>query len=362
MIERASGNDRPGKVPHDFLQEVAFHSLGKARRSLVVGPGPGLDNAVVSLGAGNVLILTSDPLSLIPELGVEQSARLSVHLLASDLATSGVAPQFAMLDYNLPQEIRLVDVGLYLKEVGAECKRLGITIAGGHTGRYPGCGYTVVGGGTMLSTAEEDDYVTPAMATAGDAIVITKGAGVGCAAILAGCFPSIVKATGGRAIAEEAMSRLDECSTVRDSLIAVSLGLHDRVTSMHDATEGGVLGGLLELSGACGLPVFADREKIHVPKEAAAVCSVFGLDPLVTLSEGTLIITCRPPVVEELIGKLRSRGIDAYEVGKIGGRGVGAGLWLSSGGSKPRRSSPGPDLYWTAFSKAASRLRAGGER
>ena len=31
------------------------------------------------------------------------------------------------------------------------------------------------------------------------------------------------------------------------------------MTSMHDATEGGVLGGLYELSSACGLPVMVEQ-------------------------------------------------------------------------------------------------------
>ena len=61
---------------------------------------------------------------------------------------------------------------------------------------------------------------------------------------------------------------------------------------MHDATEGGVLGGLYELARVERADLWVDKELIHVSEESSAVCAAFGLDPLATLSEGTLLITC----------------------------------------------------------------------
>lgn len=355
MIDKPWRSGQQGKVPREFLESAVFSNLGAKRSSLIVKPGHGLDNAVISLGGSKVLVVTSDPLSVIPSIGMKESARLSVHLLASDLTTSGVEPQFAMLDLNLPPEMELPAVGAYLKAVGDECRKLGIAIAGGHTGRYPGSGYTVVGGGMMFSVAGRDDYVTPAMAKPGDAVLVTKGAAIGATAILAHSFPSTIEKKAGAAMLSKARSRLRDCSTVNDARAAASVGLRENVTSMHDATEGGVLGGLFELSSACGLPVVVRREAIHVPKEASAVCGAFGLDPLTTLSEGTLIVTCRPGQVEGLRAALAKARIDSYEIGRVGRRGQGRGLWVSSGGSKPRAHAPEPDRYWEAYADGVAR-------
>ena len=150
-------------------------------------------------------------------------------------------------------------------------------------------------------------------------------------------------------------STLRDCSTVRDAQAAASIGLRERVTSMHDATEGGVLGGAFELSSACGLPVIVRRERIHVPEEAAAVCGAFGLDPLTTLSEGTLLVTCRPGSVEDVRAALAEEMVESYEIGRIGRRSQGRGLWVSSRGSKPEPHTPNPDGYWRAYSDAAGR-------
>ncbi len=345
---------RPGKVPREFLEKAVFSSLGAERSSLLVRPGHGLDNAVITLGE-KVLLVTSDPLSVIPSIGMEESAWLSVHLLASDLATSGVSPQFAMLDFNFPLEMRLPEMRKYLKAIGEECGRLGIAIAGGHTGRYPGSGFTVIGGGTMLSVAGREAYVTPEMARPGDSVLITKGAAIGATAVLARSFPTEIRERAGRSVLGKARSLLFDCSTVRDSKAAASVGLHSCVSSMHDATEGGVLGALFELSSACSLPVIVEREKIHVPEECAAVCAAFRLDPLTTLSEGTLVVTCKPRAVGDVREALAEEKIVCYEIGRIGERSQGGGLWLSSRGSRAKPHRPAGDAYWDAYSEAVRR-------
>jgi hydrogenase expression/formation protein HypE len=355
LTEKPRPSEQQGKVPREFLESVVFSNLGAKRSSVLVKPGHGLDNAVISLGGKKVLLVTSDPLSVIPSIGMEESGWLSVHLLASDLTTSGVSPQFAMLDLNLPPEMGLPAVGAYLKAMGDECKKLGIAIAGGHTGRYPGSGYTVVGGGTMFSIAERDAYVTPAMARTGDSVLITKGAAIGATAVLAHSFPETVREKAGTSMLRRAKSRLRDCSTVMDAQIAATSGLRESVTSMHDATEGGVLGGLFELSSACGLPVFVRLDAIHVSEEAAAVCDAFGLDPLTTLSEGTLVITCRPAAVDSVMSALKRKGVEGFEVGRIGRQSEGKGLWVSSDGSKPEQQTPDPDGYWKAYSGAVGR-------
>ena len=344
-----------GKVSRKFLESVVLANLGARRGSVIIGPGNGRDNAVISLGKKKVLVATSDPLSVIPAVGLEWSAWLSVNLLASDITTSGVDPEFAMLDFNFPLEMELNAARMYLKAVGEECGRLGIAIVGGHTGRYPGSGYTVVGAGTMFGTAGQSGYVSPTMAEAGDQVLVTKGAAIGATAVLSSAFPRTVGAKIGRASLRKAQALLPHCSTVGDARIARRLGLRRAVTSMHDATEGGVLGGLYETSSACSKPIVVDRERVPVSKEAAAVCRCFGLDPLTTLSEGTLIITCEKDAIANLRGALSREGIDSSHVGQVvEGRGPALRV-LGGRGPAQEYTPPDSDPYWAAYMDANNR-------
>lgn len=331
------------------MERVVFSSLGRASSKVVLGPARGLDNAVVSIGKNRRMLMTADPVSIIPGIGMKESAWLSVHLIASDFATSGRSPEFAAFIYNLPRKLRDSDVEEYLTAVGRECRKLGVSVVGGHTGSYPGGGFTVVGGGTMFGFCEEGEYVDPTMARAGDVVLMTKGAAIEASAMLAHSFPRFVERSAGPGACNRARLMLRECSTVKDALAASLLGLGaEGVTSMHDATEGGVLGGLAEMADASGKAFMIEGEKVHVRAETLAVCRAFGIDPLTTVSEGALLLTCNPKRADELQARLRRRGIPAFEIGRAR---KGRGLWVARQGGRLMKFAPKPDRYWSAYER-----------
>ncbi len=324
-----------GKPKPGFMNRVVFRSLGAKDQRIVKGPGRGLDNAVVAIGGGGVMLITTDPMSAIPAIGMEKSAWLSVHLIASDYTASGNSPEFSAFNFNFPKEMMTNERERYLWRVGDECRRLGISVVAGHTGSYPGGGFTIIGGGTMFGFCRKDGYVDASMARSGDAILMTKGAAVEAAAMLAMSFPGFVERAVGSRVLRKARRLLRDCSTVKDALTASALGLGPgRVTSMHDATEGGVLGGLAEMADASRTAFYVRRDDLHVPFEALAVCTTFGIEPLSTVSEGALLLTCNPSIIEELKRRLRRNGIPAFEIGTVR---KGRGLWVStSGGGRDR--------------------------
>ena len=85
----------------------------------------------------------------------------------------------------------------YWSTVDEECRKLDIAIVGGHTGRYPGSGYTVVGGGVMMTVAPENQYIASTMAKPGDLIMMTKGVAIATTGILSRVFPETVEKSYG---------------------------------------------------------------------------------------------------------------------------------------------------------------------
>ncbi len=235
-----------GKPNRSYLQSVIYQQLGAGRRNVIVGPRFGVDNAVVRIAKRKVMIVTADPLSYIPVLGARDSAWLSVNLIASDLTTSGLRPQYGIFDFNLPPRMTDTQFTNYWSSFHNECKRLGIAIVGGHTGRYPGCDYTIIGGGVMYAIGAEDRYLTSSMGNVGDEIILTKGAAIETTAVLARSFPKTVKKMLGPTLFHQARSYLSKVSTVNDARTAASVGVHENgITAMHDATEGGVAAAVL---------------------------------------------------------------------------------------------------------------------
>lgn len=339
-----------GKASPGFMKEVVYASLGRKSRKLVIGPRKGSDNAVIAAGVGRIMILTVDPVSIIPSLGMELSAWLSVHLIASDYTTSGLKPEYATFSFNFPLELEETDREEYVRSIGKECRRLGIAVAAGHTGSYPGAGFTVIGAGSMFGFGRRGGYVDPSMAKPGDAILMTKQAGIEATASLALSFPRHVESKVGHDNVSRAWKLVKSCSTVADALTAARIGLGSSgITSMHDATEGGVLGGLDEMAFASGTAFHVGEGKIYVSEEVGAVCGAFGLDPLGSLSEGTLLVTCNPERLEDLRQEFDGSGIPIWEIGSVRD---GAGLWVTKGSRRPKRIKPGADRYWVAYNDA----------
>ncbi len=80
-----------GKLKPEIFNEVIYPNLGAFDSSIIVGPRHGVDFRVVEVG-DVVLIVKSDPVFIVPEYGWKRSAWFAVHILASDVSTSGVPP------------------------------------------------------------------------------------------------------------------------------------------------------------------------------------------------------------------------------------------------------------------------------
>ena len=343
-----------GKISPEQFETVIAPRLGAPRAEVVVGPRAGQDSAIIRLGGGRVMAVTTDPLSVVPALGFEASARLSCHLIASDLWTTAIAPAWGSITFNLPPQMSDADLDAYWRAMSDEWAKLGVAVVTGHTGRYPGCDYSIIGAGTLMGVGDESGYLTPSMAAPGDRVIVTKGCAIEATAVAAWLFPRRLGARLGEAGLARARALLDQVSVVADCRACVRVGVRARgVTALHDATEGGVLGGLLELARACGHELAVERAKIPLSPEARAACEEFGSDPYWTLSQGALIATARPARAAAVLAALAGAGIAAAEVGEVV-PGSGALRLAEADGAVRTITAPEPDPYWPAYARAVA--------
>ncbi|HET7225537.1 MAG TPA: AIR synthase-related protein, partial [Candidatus Eisenbacteria bacterium] len=131
-----------------------------------------------------------------------------------------------------------------------------------------------------------------------------------------------------------------------------AVGVRDEgVSTLHDATEGGVLGGLLELAAATGLAVHVARDQIPLAPEARAACAMLGIDPWWALSEGTLLACVRPARAGAVLAALAARDILAADIGQLAD-GAPALHLQEPGGATTHITEPQPDPWWPAYERA----------
>lgn len=351
-----------GKVDRRLFRDVILPNLGRSDPSILVGPRFGVDFAVVEIG-DQALIVEVDPVFVVPEYGWERSAWFAVHILASDVAVSGVPPRYLFIDLNLPLKMTDEELELLWVNIHRECEKLGIAIAGGHTGRYGGVDYPMVGGAVMVGVTGRDGYVTPEMASPGDVVLMTKGPAIETAGILATMFPQVLASKYGWGFAEKAKEIFWLQSVVEDALTLATLGLRTGVTAMHDATEYGVWGALHDIAEASGVAIRVYEDRLFIRQDVARVVEAFSeytgipVDPYAAISEGTLIATVKPDKARAAVESLKSKGIEAAVIGEVTSGG-GVVLEKRNGGGMDI-PIPERDPFWPLFFKTLELARGG---
>ncbi|MDN5214383.1 AIR synthase family protein [Fulvivirgaceae bacterium BMA12] len=340
--------DKLGKIDHHLFTDIVRTQCGHQRNEVRVGPRFGVDVSVTDLPGGMAMAITSDPLSLIPSLGLEESAWLSVHLMANDMATTGFAPMYGQFVLNLPPTLSKQDFKTYWNYIHKFCADIGIAITGGHTGFIEGQNSTIAGGGTLFTIAPRQQVLTSQNARPGDTILVTKQAALSATSILAMSFPQTVKNYIGAEAYQKACAMFYDTSSLRDALTAV--GQHTRyndVTAMHDVTEGGLLGAIYELASASdsGALIFSDH--LPVGKVQQNVCALFSIDPRHCVGAGSMIITCKKDSASLIIERLKKENIPCCVVGEI--KEKENGVKLVENGLAKNLTYLREDPYWEAF-------------
>ncbi len=343
-------NEMPeiGKISPEIFRELIFPRLGARSDKVLVGPQHGVDVGIVAIG-GQAVSFTTDPVFIVPEYGWERAAWFALHIIASDSVTSGLRPKYLSIDLNLPMEMTKPQLETVWDTIHRQCELLGITVITGHTARYEGCHYPMVGGATIVGIGGLDEYVTPRLASAGDRIIVTKGPAIEASGIFATMFPALLAEKFGQAFSDRAQGIFYKMSVVEDALTAVSVGVRENgVTAMHDATECGIWGGLYEVAQAAGLGARVEKESIVVEDGVKEICNLFGIaDPYAAISEGTLILTCKEAKAEAIVAALAQKNIAAAIVGEL--TAADRGMVLVEGGREKPLEHPIVDPFWRAF-------------
>ncbi|MEM1547657.1 MAG: AIR synthase family protein [Thermoproteota archaeon] len=329
-----------GKVPPRILKQIVFRNLGASSSRVLVGPGVGVDNTVISLN-GVKIIVSMDPIT-----GAKENlGKIGVDVSTNDVALSGAKPEFLLVSLILPPGTDEKDIRGIMRQASLEAKRLGVSIVGGHT-EYANIVENPVFVGTAIGWTRRRKIITSSGAKPGEDIVIVGEAGVEGTSILASDMRGELKKRGvPPSVLDKASRLVKSISIVKQALIAA-----DYASAMHDPTEGGVLGGIYEICEASGTGCLVDLSSIPLREETKIICGKLDIDPLKLISSGTLLIAVSSAKTTKLIGKLKAGGFKATVIGKITRGKKKIGLLE---GKEIVMDEPPQDELWKALSKEA---------
>lgn len=291
-----------GKLPPDLLLQGVLRYSGTGRPDVIVGAGLGEDAAVVQWPDHPYLVAASDPV-----VGANVGAgRLLVHINANDVACKGADPAWLIVTLIVPSDDGVATIERIMGEVHETCLEMGIAVVGGHTeltDRYdrPVIVGTMLGSSHCLLSA---DHIQE-----GDLVLVTGHAGLEGMSILAHDRPDLLSCLDAEEL-KVVRSWQEDLSVVRAARL-----LRDHVRYMHDPTEGGLEGGLLEIRRACGLGIVLNMDAIPVSPLTRRAAAAIGFDPLHLISSGMLIAVLSPERAAEAQMRLAQEGITSNIIG-----------------------------------------------
>ncbi len=299
---------RPGKAPLELLEAIVFKKLGRPDPDVLVGPAYGEDAGVVRLPGGLVLAAHCDPITA----ASRYAGWLAVNVAANDVAVRGVRPRWLLVLLLLPAGGRVELLEDLASQAGEAADSIGATIIGGHTEAAPGLRQPLI---AVAALGVGRGFIRTSGARPGDVIIMTKTAAVEGTAILATDYASELERRGvPRGLIERASRFIRRVSVVREALTLAERGLAD---SMHDPTEGGVLGGVAEMAYASNVTITVYENRIPVAPETRALARAAGLDPLRLISSGSLLAAVPRGMASRALEALAAEGVEASIIGEV---------------------------------------------
>lgn len=308
-----------GKIKSKILSQLLNkYCSSKIDERVILGSQIGEDAAVIDMG-DKYLVAKTDPvtfLDYIPDI-YNNIGFWVVNVNVNDVVSCGAIPKWFQTTILLPEKGTTEElIEKIFKEIHDTCKNLGISVVGGHTEITVGLDKPIAIG-CLMGEVEKDKLVKTSGAKVGDAVILTKGI------VIEGT--SIIATEKERELLERGLDKqfIERCkqyiydpgiSVLKEAILA---NQNFKIHAMHDPTEGGLACGLFELAYSSGTGVLIDYKSIKILPESEKLCNIYGLNPLGTISSGSLLITLDEKDSTDLIDLLIENEIYAVKIGKI---------------------------------------------
>ncbi len=319
-----------GKLSQSLLRRLVLKNLPMVKKPLE------LDSS--SIRKAGKIVACVDPVAGVPP---DFYGFFAVHYPASDIAVRGAIPKYLLVDINYPEGTNSNWLYKTTRMLGAEARKHGIKVLGGHTGSYDGISLPFISS-TCIGYAPRQALPGPGSVKEGDVLMIVGQLCLESAWLIASVRSRLVEERVGRQARRRISRKMNYLTALPKALVALKLGSK----CLHDITEGGLAAALHELCNSTGKSILVEESKLTFDEDSLSLIKSLGGDPLSASSFGALLIIASQRQAEKI---LSARGKFKEKVSLCGHVERGSGPFILSG----NRKSPlriGGDIY-QRFSK-----------
>ena len=276
-----------GKLNKKSLEKLVLRHLPVLGASLDSSPLPHVEDAIISVN---------------PAIGVPAEALgfFAFHYAASNVAVSMAKPLYATFTLLLPPGFESEDLEVITREFGREAKRYGVSVVAGHTATYKGVEQPLA-----VTTVIGRRIRAPRKPMPGDKVLVVGE--------VAAESLWLLSLAGKAKVEEEFWRQLTPLSA------ALRLTHVEEVKLMHDVSEGGLLGALIEVSEYFSIRIDIKREELPLHPGVAKLVG----EALSAPSYGCLVAIVDGEAVDEVLQLCREEEFSCAAIGEVSaGNGV----------------------------------------
>ena len=298
-----------GKIPNDILKKVVFKYLGVENKKIIDGAHIAGDTAIVDFDSDKYLAIKTDPITG----AIKNIGKHSIIINSNDMAARGAIPKYFLATILLPPKSTVDDLETICKDMNEAAIEYNISIIGGHSEVSPTVNNPVVVG-LMIGEINRDNLLLAKNIEVGDKIILIKSVGIEGCSIIGHDHYKLINNSFSEKIIFEAKNLINEISILKESLLIRKM---KGIKFMHDPTEGGLIGGLIEICDLINKGFTIYEKEIIIYNCVRIICKRLKINPLRLLSSGALIVICNPENSKEIINKINKSGIEAKDIGEI---------------------------------------------
>ncbi|MCL2177556.1 MAG: AIR synthase-related protein [Firmicutes bacterium] len=330
-----------GKLPLKQLKQILEIINGYDDDSVYLKSGIGEDAGIIDTskikGFNGLMLVTADPITA----ATTKAGQIAIMINANDIAVSGGVPLYATLTVLMPKGATFDSVKEIMTDAKRSADNLGIRIIGGHTEFTDAVTRPVI---SCSMIGKQDSYpLKTSTAKAGEYIFVTDYIALEGTCIIANDYADRL-VVAGKSANGSAGSKLGgsvnnnaggSCNTFTKKEIEQAASLIDKIcildncktiiglikkneialTTLHDITEGGVVGAIAELCASSGVGAKVNLDEMPLLAITKRICEHLNLNPYKLISSGALLFTAKDK--DSIISKLTKHGIKVAVVGQI---------------------------------------------
>ncbi len=295
-----------GKLNLKDLKYILENYTGVKKKETLLRSALGEDVSVIDVKSlkDDLILISSDPITLTSE----NIGKFSIEINTNDIYSSGGEGYGVTLTILIPENKTLCDFKNIMEEIHKECIVHNLEILGGHTEVTKAVNDIVVCV-TIIGVTKRNLLKKTSGCEEGDLIFLTKTLGIEGTLLLYKDFKEkfgdIYKKE--EEIFSNSISIREECRILREF----------NVSSMHDITEGGLLGALFEMSLSSGKGFKIFKENVKINPFTEKMCKEFNKDVLRLISSGNLLFTSKKEYKDEILNKMKEKNIECFMIGEI---------------------------------------------